>query len=806
MKSGFLALRDIAGDVSFLPTEVDEERSAVAREMSNANSKSFIISNEVKNQLLGKKIDWSERISLEIKTVKETPVEAISRFYSDWYRPINQAIVVVGEINVEEVEREIKLRFSDLKNEAIPERRTYDKRDHVSLSSKNRVIMVENTPGSSSIEFQLYKIRKGEMNITHPATLKEFRMSIIDNLVNQMIRNRLKAITRDDMMVLQNLVQVIERDAIAHDSGVDAFHAQTMVKDAAEIKPVLDFTIREMKRLKEYGFSKAELDRAIREYLNSSAEKMRSESMLLNHYENGRAVPANEATLKQRLVKEIGLPEINSMLSDFLGQKDNLVVALLIPEGTRSQLPSESAMLSWIDEAWNSNVSPYVQKTIKQPVLPVVKDADKKKYNVKEIPTLNATEVVLSNGIKVVLKTLPQGEKNGVDIMLHGFRFYEQNKDVQAALPVLKHLNDFMGLGSLNYAEFSAWKESQTEMGLTLSAGPYIKGEESGIIGSSKNANAEVLLQLITAYFKTPLIDSDAFQTNLNAVKAAALRRKNRTRTLEDSIHVVMNNDPMFNRLPVENLTTLSADKVFQLYKDKFSYADGYSFVITGSFDKEAMIGLVVRYLGSLPVLNIRTSVGIKKKDSLLKANNANLNLKAVMIGDSIGNVDVRMLFKGSNVPSILDQLKLNLLREIIGQNLFVRLREKEKGVYGVSAAIQQGTSGNGFYLDIGFQTAPADVERLTDSVMDELRKLSKGELEDSTFQNAVEEVLKRIYRDMNSLYYWNTYLSEQIRRGEFSDEGLRRLELLNSITSKDVTDAIHKFFNLKAYALFEVL
>ncbi len=673
----------------------------------------------------------------------------------------------------------------------------------VQLDGINKVIIVENTVGSA-IQIDLYKLGKPETNAAYPSTLKELRTSVLDELINTMIRNRIRVLARSEEALLQGITQAIQRNTPS--SGVDAFQSQATLGSAAEIKSVLVLMIREMKRLKEYGFSKSELDRAILNYLNSQHKQTSFELMLINHYGYGSAVPANENLLKKELAKKIELQELNAALTHFLGKNDDLKIALSIPQGTRSKLLTENALLNLVDEAWNSDVEPYLEKIVKEPKLPHLNRTGIEKYVVNDIPELKATEIVLQNGIKVILKTLPPNKQNGVDIMLCGFKFCAPNKVLFDALPVLGNLNNFMGVGSLSNPEFSAWKESQSEMGVTLSASPYIKADESGIIGRSKVTNAETLFQLISAYFKTASVDRDAFRKSLDAAKAAMLTQKSRVRTFDDSIHVVVQDDPGYNKIQTGDFTALSADDIFQIYKDKFTYADGYSFVITGSFDKDVMIDLVVRYLGSLPSSNNQFSPHIKKDVDSLSHSSTSLNHRAVMIGDSIGNVDVRILFKGPKSITILDRMKLKLLREIIGQNLFVRLREKDKGVYGVSAEIQSGKNESDFYLDIAFQTAPADVDRLVRSVQDELNRLSSGELVDSIFQNALREVRGRVSKDMNSPFYWSSYISGQIRQGTYSDDALKSLELLDSITPKDVSQAMGGLFNLKDYALFKLL
>jgi zinc protease len=803
LNPGLRILRDIAANVSFLPSEIEEEREAVAREMSNGTSRSFFVSNEIEDQLLGNVIPYDKTNSLNVRTAREVSIDTIKRFYKYWYQPANQAVIILGNLNVVKVEQEIKALFSDLRNEHVLRRRL-GKEDHqIEVGGKkNRLIVVEDDPGSS-IVLQVYVMRKSQANVSHPATMNEFRMLVMNELVNDMIINRLKVLTVNESPAVQAMTQSMQREAIKVSSGLDAFWARTTLASTVEIKPVLAFIVREMKRLKEYGFSKPEQERAVASYLNRFENSLPSESMLVSHFEYGSAVPANGLQLKKDLAKTIGLQEINQMVAEFLNQLENVAIALTIPSGTRSQLPSESSVFNWINEFWNSDMTPYVQNSVKEPVLPVFQGSNQRRYAVREISSLDATEVVLDNGIKVILKTLREDSGNGFDILLRGLKPCQcmgLEREVEA---LIQNPGDFIAVGSLSPTEFSSWKEYQNDIGSPISTNPYIKSNEAGIVGTALRDNAETLLRLINAYFTNASLDREAFQRGIEAIIVKSGKKKKKATLFEDSIQSVVNNKREFDS-GIVNIA--SADQAFNICKKNFTSADGYSFIITGSFDKETMISLVARYLGSLPVSNHKAVSSLQNRNTSRSATPRTSRRKTIMVGDSIGNVDVRMVFRGPSESTVVDRLQLSLLREIIGQKLFARLREKDKGVYSVSAEIQSGRNGNDYYLDIGFQTAPADVTRLVKSVEDELSRLSNGELEDSIFQGAMARVRERVARDMQRPFFWDEYLAAQIRQGRFSDDGMRRLELLESITPKDVVQAMSKFFNLKDYSLFELL
>src|SRR5205814_4018219 len=83
---------------------------------------------------------YSHRLPIGTESIlKNFKPETIRRFYKDWYRPDLQALIVVGDIDVDAIEKMIKNNFSDLKKPAAEKPRTKYK---IVLTGKNQFIAV----------------------------------------------------------------------------------------------------------------------------------------------------------------------------------------------------------------------------------------------------------------------------------------------------------------------------------------------------------------------------------------------------------------------------------------------------------------------------------------------------------------------------------------------------------------------------------------------------------------------------------------------------------------------------------------
>lgn len=798
LRVGLLALHDCAGGLSFLPNEIEEERSAVIREAAMSDGPEWSSFEETTYSRLDRKAEYKPNGPLRLKNVMEASREALINFYKDWYHPMYQTVVILGDVDGEAVERLVVKHLSDLTNTGAkimsPATDTYD----IQLSRKNRLFI---TIGATSY-VKISKMQESKMNVSIPSTATEYKVALMDELFNEMMKRRLQVFGSGTNLESSQCIARMILDARAK---IDEMQTKIAARNNDEIKSSIIFAAREMRRLERHGFSPDEYSRA-KGILVASLEKRRQavpSDLVINliRLKEGGAFPADEQKLKLELLKTIELKEVNSMVTAWLRTEGNIDVEISTLASNMTRLPGEAEVFSWIKEGWQSKVKPYTEPIMKQLPAPPVSAIDYSKgYSASELSGLQVTKISLQNGATIFIKSLTQQNVTGPDVVIHGVRTRNdsviQNDNLSSDL---QNVTRFVGLGTLNRAEVRAWKMEKGKTGdLTLS--PYINAGESGISGYSSLNNAEALMQLLYSYFSKGTLDQEAFLEYRNL-------KQQKTSTefpLEDTIREVINYKTPSRNSSRQGINPPSDVKeIFETYKKQFSNAADFTFVITGSFDKEAMIKLVTRYIGALP--------GSQKKFDTEKAvltsfEKRDTNLQVMLVGDSIGDVDVRILVSGMSELTIKNKLELEVVCHLVRQILFYRLREKEKGVYSVETRLRFNRQPNEFFLEIGFLTPPEDVDRLIAAVKNELDRLSRGELKGNIFDNSVSAVRSSVIREMNNSMHWANYLINEARKDSMSSDGVKRLDMLNELTPTDITNLVRDHLNTKEYMLFKLL
>src|SRR3569832_1215867 len=103
--------------------EVEKERGVVIEEWRlSRGADERMMKQTLPVQYQGSK--YADRLLIgRVETLQHFSHAALKRFYKDWYRPDLQAIVVVGDIDISEMEVLIKKIFSDIPAATSPRRR-----------------------------------------------------------------------------------------------------------------------------------------------------------------------------------------------------------------------------------------------------------------------------------------------------------------------------------------------------------------------------------------------------------------------------------------------------------------------------------------------------------------------------------------------------------------------------------------------------------------------------------------------------------------------------------------------------------
>ncbi len=188
LQDGLLIMRDWAQEATLDPVEIDKERGVVLEEKRLGKGASERM-RQVYFPILLNHSRYADRLPIGLDTVLNNFKPAtIKRFYQDWYRPDLQALIVVGDINVDEMEKNIKAKFSDLKNPVEEKSRIVYT---VPLTGKNQFI---------SLTDKENKATSAEILIKHPEqkvrSAADYRNLIIHSLFNDMLSARYDELTR----------------------------------------------------------------------------------------------------------------------------------------------------------------------------------------------------------------------------------------------------------------------------------------------------------------------------------------------------------------------------------------------------------------------------------------------------------------------------------------------------------------------------------------------------------------------------------------------------------------------------------
>jgi len=771
LKNGIQIMRDWAQEATLDPVEIDKERGVVLEEKRLGKGAQQRMQDKYLPMLFNNS-RYSDRLPIGTEEVlKNFSAETIKQFYTDWYRPDLQALIVVGDIDVDAMEQTIKAKFSDLKNPAKPRQRT---KYSISLLNKNQFIAVTDKE---------FPVSVAQIMIKHPEskliTTADYRNSILRTLFNSMIGTRFADMSKQaDPPFLQAGANISGFLA-----GLDMYNVFVVAKPG-EMERGFKAILTETERVQRFGFTQTELDRAKQSYLTNmesafkEKDKTPSESLVneyLRHFLEQEASPGIEYEYKManNMTGGISLNDVNNLAKKYITDVNRDVI-IMGPEKDKDNLPDEAKVESWISGTKQSNISAYVDQVSDKPLLSA-KLSGGKVISESKMPEIGVTEFKLSNGVKVVLK--PTDFKNdeiSFSAFSAGGSSLYSDADFQSALYATAIIRNG-GLG-----EFNSVQLPKLLSGKKVSVSPYITERFEGISGSTSPKDIETALQLTYLYFTQPRKDAETFKGLIAQQKGGLANRGNDPNSVfADSVAAILGNYNVRRTGPsVEKINQVSLDRAFEIYKDRFADASDFTFVFVGSFNPAELRPLLEQYLGSLPSGNRKETA----KDLGIQIPAGKID-KKIYKGQE-PKASVRLVFSGDYTWSEKHNNQLNALAEVLTIKLIERLREDEGGVYGVGARASYSKFPKGRYsFNISFGCAPENVEKLISSTLDEINKIRVNGALAGDIEKFIAEETRTTETQLKDNGFWLGYLTSQLQNEDEPKQVLSYLESLKELS-----------------------
>jgi zinc protease len=770
LKNGIQIMRDWAQDATLDAAEIDKERGVVLEEKRLGKGAQQRMQDQYLPMLFNNS-RYSDRLPIGTEEVlKNFSPETIKQFYQDWYRPDLQALIVVGDIDVDAMEQTIKAKFSDLKNPTKPRQRTpYS----ISLLNKNQFIAVTDKE---------FPVSVAQVMIKHPETklitTSDYRNSILRSLFNSMIGTRFADMSKQaDPPFLQAGANISGFLA-----GLDMYNVFVVAKPG-EMERGFKAIVTETERVQRFGFTQTELDRAKQSYMTNmessfkEKDKTPSESLVneyLRNFLEQEASPGIESEFKMAntMIGGVNLSDVNGLAKKYITDVNRDVI-IMGPEKDKANLPDEAKIESWISSTKTSDISAYVDQVSDKPLLSA-KLSGGKVTSESKIPELGITEFKLSNGIKVVLK--PTDFKNdeiSFSAFSAGGSSLYSDADFQSAL----YATTIIRSGGLG--EFNSVQLPKLLSGKKVSVSPYISERFEGILGSTSPKDIETALQLTYLYFTEPRKDAETFKGLIAQQKGGLANRGNDPNSVfADSVAAILGNYNVRRTGPsIEKINQVNLDRAFEIYKDRFADASDFTFVFVGSFKPEELKPMLEKYLGSLPSTNRKETA----KELGIQIPGGKID-KKIYKGQE-PKATVRLVFSGDYTWSEKHNNQLDALASVLTIKLIERLREDEGGVYGVGARASYTKFPKGRYtFNISFGCAPENVEKLISSTLDEINKIRVNGALAGDIEKFIAEETRSTETQLKDNGFWLGYLANQLQNQDEPKQVLTYLENLKEL------------------------
>ncbi len=775
-------LHDWADGLLLTADDIDHERGVIHEEWRSRNNASSRMYDKILPEIYPNN-RYGQRMPIgTMEVVDNFPYQAIRDYYEKWYRPDQQGIVVVGDIDVDQVEAKIKAIFGTIAKAENPAERYYIQVE----GNKTPIVSIakdKEQPYAITYIFKKHDI--------YPDSLKGdmayYIYQYVNGAVSIMLNQRLQEIAQqpEPPFIQANIYD----DSYFFSKTLGAYSGIAITNENDVLKGTTT-VYREMLRAVRNGFTESEYDRARSEILTqlesayNERDKVKSQRYCkeyVRHFIDNEPIAGaeNEYMIAQQLFPNIPVDVVNQYIKELITDT-NLVITCMLPDKDGVVYPTEKELVDAFAKVEAENIAPYEDKVSDEPLIAKMPKAGKvvKTENDK----FGYKKLTLSNGATVYMKTT---DFKADQILMSAHSWGGTSLYPESEALTLKVMDDLIGIGGLG--KFSQTDLTKALSGKKASVSASVNTYSETLDGNSTPKDLETMMQLIYLTFTAPRTDNDAFLSWKSKEKAMLVNAATNPMTaLSDSIRRTLYPAiPRLRNLTVEEVDKIDYAHVMKLAKTRFANAADFVFIFTGNIDEATFIPMVEQYIASLP------AKGKKEKYIDFGGSMRNGARENVFIREM--ETPMATVFMGNN-GSVSYDLKHKLIYSIADQILDIimteEIREKEGGTYGVSVSANLNKLPKpNVVMQIFYQTDPDKYEYLNKRIDEIINQFVKEGPSAENMAKVKEYMNKKHKENLRENSYFSRTMGEYLYNGV--DDCVGYEDILNSITANDVRDAI---------------
>lgn len=589
-------LAEFSSEVRVSKDDLEKERGAVMEEYRGSRNAAGRMQ-DAHWVLMMEGSQYAERLPIGLeKVIRTVSHETVKQFYRKWYHLSNMAVIAVGDFSdTQSVVELIKTHFGQ--KSSAPEPPLIRKFTVPSHEEPRFSCFVESEAAGSAVMIS-YKMQADQLK-----TVKDYRDLLAESMFLYALNQRFFKISRRTDPPYFSCSAAA--DVLVH--PLKAYIMTSACKEKGTIE-ALESMLFEVARVRQHGFSEREIS-IVRALLMSEIEsaylerdQMQSTSLrdeYLQHFLRNEPVVGieYEAQLQKTLLPNITALEV-SKYSEKLRTSCSCVIKTIEPRASATVDDLKNVVLRINNLEEERNISPWDDENIPEEIVSTKPNLGNIVQQF-EYPNVGATELILSNGMRVCYKCTDFLDDQ---LIFTGFSYGGLSELLESEYfscsmgPTIAGEIGVFGYRPSVLMDMLAGKRA--EVGVNL--GAYMRS----FSGDCSPSDLETALQLVYQLFTTNVTPGEEDVKIVMQMAEEAVRAQERdpyTAFANRVKELNYGNSYFFKPIKLSDLRKVDPLRACEYFNKCFKDPSTFTVVIVGNIVPTIALPLILQYLGGIP-------------------------------------------------------------------------------------------------------------------------------------------------------------------------------------------------------------
>ena len=724
-------LRDWCHGVKMTPKDIEKERGIILEEWRHRSGVDRRLTDAIAPVVYNHAGYATHNVIGSQKILETFQQKQVKQFYDKWYRPNMQFIAVIGDVDVDQMEKNIQTVFKTLPAKQAP-----------AVNPQTRQIPDNTTPlymrfidpENKSASFGLYQRYEVKGNAPEEDRVRQFIFTKFFNTLAPKRFVMLKNADKESYIAAEVSLSPLVRNYYQM--------AWDMVPYQGNEQKALQQMLAVRDNLRDQGFTAAEFNAEKEKMYNGMKDVLEAKglgtpdnALMLFRQNFLYDIPVQDfrGQINRNLetLVELEVEDMNAWMKSLLNDNNLAFVTYSKSQSEMNITENElmaalKAKSSFSDMAHADGMKP-ISQLIDFPL------TGGKIVSEKQLKTLQAKEWTLSNGAKVLYRYVPE---------LSGKFLFAGSAEGGKSIVPAQELANYNAMRSLlmqsgvynyNRNQLAQWLQGK-DINLSLSLEDY----SDGIGGNAPVDKADDFFSYLYLILSRQNFSKSAFdkyiQRNLYVYENRATTGM---AAVQDSIQQLLY--PVSAMNPRQNETffkSVQFDKLQEQFQTHLGDASRFTYCLIGDIPEAKAKELVLRYIGSLKGEGKPVKTAIQPMDFSSSTPVIKRTFETETEG---GMAEIEISFANKQKLSEREQAALEVMRGILERRYFDVLREKEHLTYTVgvqSNYTSQPVAGES--INIHLSTAKENADKAVSLVYSILDDVKAGRFTADEFKAAM--------------------------------------------------------------------